>query len=222
MKLLHTSDLHGSYHALLEALAKPDWDVWCDAGDFFPNKTRGEAHIEVGHQTRWFGYPNLASRITEAMKGRPLVSVPGNHDYVSLATLVSSGGGLAFGVGKHSPKAITLGGKSFAGFREIPWIEGEWAGETPRAAFKEIVDMTLAKGPDILLTHAPPNGILDDDGCGPEGGGIEALTSSLCYTPHSVKQHLFGHIHQHGGVVEEKFGIRFCNGATKITIHSIE
>ena len=217
MRILHSSDLHGNYHGLLEALQSPDWDVWCDTGDFFPNKTRGEVHVEVGHQTRWFSYPRLGSRLTEAMKGRPLVSVSGNHDYISLASGVAAAGGVAFSLTGRAPP-IQIGGFRFGGFREIPWIEGEWAGETHRGAFNSLVGEVLSQNPNVLLTHAPPQGILDNDGGQGHGWGIEALTSSLFYTDHKVRAHFFGHIHQQGGKSETHAGIGFHNGATKITL----
>ena len=55
MKILHSSDLHGSYKELLMAL-EGDFDVWVDTGDFFPNKTRGDRNIETSFQNKWFSW----------------------------------------------------------------------------------------------------------------------------------------------------------------------
>ena len=217
MNILHTSDLHGGYKKLLLALSSTNYDLWVDSGDFFPNKTRGDPNIEPAHQAKWFGYPSLGGRITEALAGRPMVSVGGNHDFVSLAKLLKSAGADAWDL---SGGPVVLHGKTFAGFREIPWIQGEWAGETHKADFAPIVEKAMSANPDILVTHAPPAGILDDDGCGAfgHGFGIGALTTALTYGEHRVQAHLFGHIHAQGGKSIEELGVKFFNGSTGINL----
>ena len=95
-------------------------------------------------------------------------------------------------------------------------MSGEWNGET--YDFKEVVDRAMLCDPDILVTHAPPAGILDDRA---HGGGISELTNYLSYREHSVKAHFFGHIHETGGRVVEKMGIKFINGAGRVLVHNI-
>ncbi|HIJ78550.1 MAG: metallophosphatase domain-containing protein [Desulfobulbaceae bacterium] len=51
---------------------------------------------------------------------------------------------------------------------------------------------------DILVTHAPPAGILDQDG--PFAHGCSDLTAAVAaLTP---KYHVFGHIHSHHGMIK--------------------
>jgi Icc-related predicted phosphoesterase len=215
MKILHSSDLHGSYKPLLAAL-EGDYDIWIDTGDFFPNKTRGTA-IEASYQTRWFGgYKGLGERIKARIGNRPMISVPGNHDFVNLAHLLTRSGVQAFDITdpifNPSFPPFSFHSVRFAGFREIPYIAGEWNGEAH--CFDDQINRVAATNPDILLTHAPPSGVLSDQ------WGIPALTTYLFYQPHRIKLHLFGHVHEHGGEEVTEGGIRFVNGAT--TIRTVE
>jgi len=202
----HFSDLHGHLDPLLESKGNPD--LWVATGDIFPNFTRGHAQVEVGYQTKWFSLH--ARDLLLRLDGVPLLSVPGNHDWVDFAKLLSRHGHPAYSV---TPKGIYLMGHKFAGFPNIPIIAGEWNYEAPSVYLAALVKMTMASKPDILVTHAPPDGILDMGG--PEGhtGGIAALTGALAYTHHNVKVHLFGHIHEAGQESVEEMGIQFYNGS---------
>lgn len=213
IQILHTSDLHGDYKTLLAAL-EGDFDVWVDTGDFFPNKTRGEVAVEVPYQTKWFAWKDLGERIVKGLAGRPLVSVGGNHDYTSLAALVRDAGGVSFDISEGPAR---IGGEVFAGFREIPYIQGEWNGETLGPDFKAIVEDCFISDPTILVTHSPAAGLLDDRA---HGGGVVQLTSALTWQPHKVKAHFFGHIHETQGSVTE-MGVRFINGAGKAVVHTL-
>lgn len=200
MRIGHFSDLHGNLSALRNAEEIPD--VWVCSGDFFPNSTRGIRSIEQEYQKNWFAAQNLPS----LLKGKPLLFVGGNHDYVSLADLLVEVGYPAQNI---TLQGVVVDGVRFAGFREIPYIRGEWNGETHRTDIAAIVVDLFSNPPDILVTHAPPAGILDNG----HTPGIEAITSLLTYSDHNVKVHLFGHIHEDGGKIVEEMGIRFFNSA---------
>lgn len=204
IRIGHFSDLHGNYGRLAAVFAP---DVWICTGDFFPNKTRGYAPTEEPFQTAWFNHH--AEAILTRLQGRPLIWVAGNHDYVNLATLLRTRGGVAWDA---TEAPVDFMGERFAGFREIPYIQGEWAGEETN--LRPIVGRTMAADPTILLTHAPPAGILDDDGGRGHGFGVVPLTSALLYTSHRIHTHLFGHIHQQGGRDVREMDTRFYNGAT--------
>ena len=196
MKILHTSDIHGHYHTV-------------DTGDFFPNKTRGDHAEEVRYQSRFAVLKSIGARVTEMLDGKPLISVGGNHDYISLAKLVQDAGGVAYDL---TEGAVTFNGKTFAGFREVPWIQGE----THSADFGPIVDTAMAANPDVLVTHAPPAGIMNNK----THGGVGQLTNQLAWAPHNVTTHFFGHIHTTQGVMNE-MGVQFINGAGKALVHTI-
>ncbi len=92
LRILHTSDLHARTSFLLDAMRTTVWDVWVDTGDFFPNRTAGNRQIEPAFQTRWAEWPALGPKLVEILRGRPLLSVAGNHDYISLARVVQLAG----------------------------------------------------------------------------------------------------------------------------------
>lgn len=224
LKVLHTSDLHSKYHKLLEQLESIEGlDLWVDTGDFFPNQTRGESAVEFKYQTKWASSErtDIAARLAKVCLARNIkvLTVGGNHDYTSLAGLLSIAGmppSTVYDL-SSSKVSVTLCGLVFAGFREIPYIAGEWNGETELADFRRIVDEALAHDPDVLITHSPAGGILDEYPGGPQmrHDGIPYLTSYLMNKPHKVSHHLFGHVHEDGGKTIELGGILFSNAAHK-------
>jgi Icc-related predicted phosphoesterase len=187
MNLAHFSDLHGRLELIdIQRLpARPDY--WVSTGDFFPNQTYGNRAVEVAFQTAWF-HQN-ADEIFARLAGIPVVVVDG------------------------TPAGADLGpGVRVAGFRHIPYIQGRWAGEIQQADFVPMIRRALNSGANVLVTHAPPAGILDGGG---DGFGIRPLTSMLMYPElgdHTVTHHLFGHIHEAYGSAEV-CGIRFFNSA---------
>lgn len=205
MRIGHFSDLHGDV-ARIDASARPD--LWVCTGDFFPNMTRGDRSVEVPYQEAWFTL--VWNKLIERLGGMPLIWVGGNHDYVSLAQLLQEHG-YEGPVWDATEAPVEFEGQVFFGYREIPWIEGEWNGET--MDLRPMVRRVIEVSPTILLTHAPPCNVLDDLAHRGRGIGASALTTALCYQPHRITHHLFGHVHQHGGKNVEEMGIQFYNGA---------
>lgn len=202
MRIGHFSDLHGKMQPLLDSTEIPD--MWVCTGDIFPNKSRGIIPIEVPFQTAWFH--DKKESIINKLGGKPLLYVAGNHDYVDFATLLAEAGYPAQTV---DSKGVVIDGVRFAGFREIPYIQGEWFGETHSSDLAAIIVNLFDNPPDVLLTHAPPSGILD----GEWRVGIPALTTVLTYSPHNIRAHLFGHAHIPDGGHVEEMGIQFYNSA---------
>lgn len=205
MRIAHVSDLHGHY-STLDRLEGGAPDLWVITGDFFPNKTRGHAVTETRWQTNWFGYKSFSIR--RRLLGAPVLLVPGNHDYANLAGLLRRDGVDAREV---APEGCTFGGLRFAGFGHIPIIAGEWNRESTTQELYDLTHRTLDCDPDVLLTHAPPDGILNG-----RYPGIGPLTTALTYRPHRVTHHFFGHSHEDGGKSVEHMGITFVNSATTL------
>lgn len=215
MRLLHTSDLHGNMDLLLEHLNQDNYDVWVDTGDFFPNLTRGDKDIEPAYQTRWF--IDWEEKIKDALNERPMLSVAGNHDYTSLPTLLHmTGHENAYKV-HDKPVHMRNNGEilTFAGFREIPYIAGEWNGE--RKDLEPYIARALSFKPHILLTHTPPAGIMDFSNDGRGHCGSTKLANKLAYDKHNVAFNLFGHIHANKGI-EQHHGVTFVNSAEGATL----
>lgn len=217
INIAHISDTHQNPR-IMESLAFMSADVIVLTGDILDNVGRGvSGRIEPRREARkqeWWSR-KAAKRWAPFIGDRPVVLVCGNHDFLSPAGWLRH-----YGVDVHEITAaqpmIEIMGLRFAGFREVPWLAGEWAGEV--ADMAPAVERALACNPDILVTHAPPAGILDDE----EGYGVRALTSALSYTEHHVKAHFFGHCHNNGGQAVTEMGIYFANGAGCCRLHTIE
>lgn len=216
LRILHTSDLHGDLRPLLDA--PDDFDVWVDTGDFFPTAGRRfgcpiDSRREYLHQQRWWGYGKIGAKLGAKLAGRPALIVPGNHDYQFLAVNLQRAGENAYNVPLYK-QAVEVCGVRFAGFREVPWIAGEWNGEVKDES--AVVGCVLDAHPDVLLTHAPPRGILD--GSDQEHYGFPYLRQQLDCGPTGLRVHLFGHVHEHGGEGLVEGGIHYYNGATTARI----
>jgi Icc-related predicted phosphoesterase len=165
------------------------------------------------------GRVSVGNQLIDWLGGRPVVSVPGNHDWVNLAgQLKLLGYKNAYDLTKGP---IELDGYRWAGFSQIPFVTGEWQGEIGSffdepggdEQFRKIVAKAMTTHPDILLTHSPPYGILDySEGKG-GNAGIRELTKWLERRHHEVKLNLFGHIHEDGGKTLREMDILFVNSA---------
>lgn len=213
MRILHTSDMHGRFEKILYPALEVDFDIWVDTGDWAPNLTRGNFDIEVTYQCRYF--MDFETEIISRLKGRPVLSVSGNHDYACLATLLRYAGHEESYTVNEDPVHISSNGKilTFAGFREIPYIAGEWNGE--RKDLEPYITRALSFKPHILLTHTPPAGIMDfsDDG-GHIGSNV--LANKLLNEKHNITHNFFGHVHGQRGI-ENHRGITFVNSAEGAT-----
>lgn len=213
MRIAHVSDMHGGYNILNKVTEPPD--LWVFTGDIFPymgfdhNAHWGVSSFEIPHQMRW--YSHKGPSIVRRLRGKPVLLVPGNHDYADLAKLLRRDGVNAQEV---TPEGVDFQGVRFAGFGHIPFIGGRWNREAFVPELQDLSHRTLTVGdPDVLLTHAPPGHILG--GVHPGNG---PLLTALSRLPHRVRVHLFGHIHETGGRMVEHMGIRFYNSATTVQV----
>lgn len=227
MKILHTSDLHGNIQQHLEKVSCLDFDVWIDTGDFFKNyptyvPNRGlwiEKNNEIKNQKDWL--QKEYRYIESVLRNRPFISVSGNHDFISLGEeLIELGLSNIYQV---DTKGVELFNIKFAGFPNIPMIEGIWNHETNKEYFANLFQELEKSNPDILVCHCPPRGILD---LIPEKNikiGVD-YNSFLSYSKHKIKHMFFGHCHEQGGKKEviQEMNISFYNGAGHAIIHEIK
>jgi len=228
MRVLHFSDLHGGFNPFF-AWRDADFDLYINTGDHAPNHMIGRGRDERLrpsknedkdrlYQSNWLHGPRkkgqLLQRIMDQLDGRPYIEVRGNHDIISIADeLTNSGYPNAHRI--LPGKVIELCGLKFAGFEENPETGGDWYRETIFWNLHDATDRALALKPDVLLTHAPPLGMLD------RGFGISGLLERLKQS--TVGYHFFGHVHTTGGYnrtlswedtfTGEEKAIRFFNGA---------
>lgn len=188
MKILFLSDTHNQL-ACIQDLDLPYLDVICHSGDF----TNIGEFIEVEAFTH-----RLLS-----MKAKNYVIIPGNHE-------------LGFEENKNewrtyfAEKGITylqdeeviISGLKFYG---VPWQRAffDWEFNLPDGSdeLKSKFD-NIPNDVDILLTHAPPYGILDQVSKHKEHLGERFLLNKL-ETLKNLKINAFGHIHESGGIYRE-------------------
>ncbi len=183
MKILHISDTHGKHRDLTDL---PEADIIVHTGDF----TEDGTEEEVKDFVEWFGGLPYSHKIF----------IAGNHDLCLYGANIE---GLPDNVHYLCNNSVTINGIKFYG---VPmFVEDDLEGNFPEL-FSRIPDDT-----DVLLTHQPPLGILD------EQDGINYGDYSLYKRVMEVKPkyHLFGHLHH----VEEVYmvfrRVRFSNAARR-------
>lgn len=218
IRIAHCSDTHDC-PSTIRQVADLDVDLLLITGDCMNNLGRVQRtggiirpSFEVKYQESW--YRKQAKKWAADLKGRPVIAIRGNHDFIGYTRWLRHYGVTVFEITDENPMVEVLG-KRWAGFRQIPEIIGEWAGE--EKDLQPFVDKAFTCDPDILVTHAPPANILD----GPHGYGIGPLTTALTYRPHNITHHFFGHAHEDGGKMVEEMGIIFANGAGRCIVHEI-
>lgn len=206
MKIVHISDHHGMNRAL------PWGDLYLVTGDMLPNSDHYflDPDKEVEFQEQWIKdnpyTPHLENQ--EA----PVIVLRGNHDFVDLKPLFPDMNVTELGEPEEFIHITHLNLK-IGGFRGVRWINGAWMDEHSEEGLNEICKR-LAPKLDIVLTHAPPKGILDR--CyGGDHPGCEALVEYITmYQPRLV---CCGHIHEARGV-ETLWATTISNAATTINV----
>ena len=181
MKILHISDTHGKHHQLKDL---PEADVIVHTGDI----TEEGTEEEVKDFIEWFSGLSYAHKIF----------IAGNHDDCLYGANIE---GLTGNVHYLCNDGITIDGIKFYG---VPmFLHDDLDGNLPEL-FGRIPDYT-----DVLLTHQPPLGILDEQD-GINYGDYTLLKRVMDVRP---KCHLFGHLH-HTEKTQEVFRrVRFSNAA---------
>lgn len=190
MRLVCISDTHGSH----DDLVVPDGDVLVHAGDF----TNLGTLPEVAHFTSWLR--------RQPHKDKLLIA--GNHDFLfqDHRSLACS---LVDGITYLEDASVTINGVRFYG---SPWTPRfyDWAFMKDRGDELAVVWDRVPDDVDVLITHGPPLGILDQNSRGLECGcyDLGARVSNI-----RPRLHIFGHIH-------EGYGTATLNGTTFINASS--
>ena len=191
MVILHISDTHGR-------MSKPfrEASVVVHTGDLLPNKTRGDRYVEPGHQTEWLR--SVMHELAKWVGTRPFLFMPGNHDFVDPCPGMRRAGIDAHNLHEEGPRSID--GVTFGGVPFVPYFGGEWNYEVSEAE----IDYHLSnlKSVDVLVTHCPPLGVLDDANRGLGSRLGRSIGSKAIHAHVEQKQprwHLCGHVHECGG-----------------------
>lgn len=189
MRLVCLSDTHGMHE-----LAKPPaGDVLVHAGDF----TRRGSLEEVEAFTTWF----------RAQPHPHKVLVAGNHDFAFERT-PEAAAALVEGITYLEDAAAVIDGITFWGSPWQPWFY-DWAFNLQRGAELRRVWDRIPDETDVLITHGPPHGILDETRR-QEAVGCEELLAAVQRVRPAL--HCFGHIHEGFGA-DARDGTLFVNAA---------
>ena len=186
MRLIGIADTHNKHHQI----AIPDGDILIHAGDCTDGGTRNETDDFL----EWFSSQPHQYKIL----------VPGNHDFYfekpeNLENIPSN-------IHLLIDKGIKIEGIKFWGSPVTPGLSN-WAFNRERGEQIKQHWNLIPHDTDILITHTPPYGILDEISSG-INLGCEELTQILPVVQPSY--HLFGHIHYSSGSIIRS-GIRHFN-----------
>jgi Icc-related predicted phosphoesterase len=208
MRIVLVSDTHG------HAVRIPDGDILIHAGDLTPSGSRSEVATGI----KW-----LAS-----LPHRHKILIAGNHDLLfekrpnEAASLLHDSS-----ITYLQDAGINIEGLSIYG---SPWQPEfmNWAFNVPRGRLAKYWNL-IPSGLDILVTHGPPYGILDqrvpggmrrlapwedeEPFAGSDHVGCEELLAAVERT--KPRTHVFGHIHRGYGTAQNErtnfYNASLCN-----------
>lgn len=191
MQIIAISDTHGQHRNL----KVPDGDILIHAGDI----SRGGTKEQVINFLEWFSEQNHPHKIF----------IAGNHDFFfeeahaeEISKLIPDG------VIYLNDSGVEINGVKFWGSPITPWFNN-WAFNRQRGAeIKKYWDL-IPNDIDVLVTHGPPFGILDETVYGKRTGCEELLLRVYHVMP---KYHIFGHIHEDCGCLTKR-GTTFVNAS---------
>lgn len=190
MRIVAVSDTH-LFHGDLQV---PDGDVFVHAGDL----CRGGDLDELRAAAAWMA----------SLPHRQKIIVAGNHDWAFAREPAAARGALE-GITYLEDSGVTIDGLRFWG---SPWQPAfhDWAFNLPRGPALAAVWAKIPHGIDVLITHSPPEGFGDRSPVGGRAGCADLRARIAIARP---RLHLFGHIHQDGGVWQHD-GIVLANVTT--------
>jgi predicted phosphohydrolase len=187
--------------------------------DDFGALPEGDALVHAGDMGRAGGADEL-SVVAAWLRAQPhkhKIVIAGNHDWLFQGE-PERARELFAGLTYLEHEARVIDGVRFFGSPFTP-VFYDWAFMLPRGAALADKWADIPAGLDVLITHGPPHGILDDaaryrdgvDARGPRPAGCEALRDRVRIAKPRV--HIFGHIHNNQGVVDDD-GVRYVNCTT--------
>lgn len=198
MKLVLISDTHENH----DKVSVPDGDVLIHAGDF-----------------TMFGEPKRVNKFIDWFTAHPhkhKLLIAGNHDLSLDPDHAGSNHGAIvpilgwtfaeMGITYLMESTATIQGKTFYG---TPWTPtyGNWAFMEPEYKLRKRYE-DIPENLDVLISHGPPKGILDDSRG--ESAGSAALRDAILEKKPKIV--VFGHIHEGYGKFEYE-GTKFFNAA---------
>lgn len=169
---------------------------------------------EEEYQKKWSLEPENNFREKTGIGSAQVVCVRGNHDFYHLREWI---GGDVFEVILPGDELFFHGYK-ISGMRGVNYMKGEWNDELQRGDFNHFAQTWLKDDVDILLSHSPPRGILEDH-IHHGSDGLAAYVNRRNYGDKPLLAHMFGHCHDSEGMTQLGKTI-FSNAAT--TFHCFD
>lgn len=199
MEIICISDTHSNHDKLMV----PNGDVLIHAGDI----TEAGTKREVLSFLRWFSNQPHPYKIF----------IAGNHDfYLENLSFEKLGEILPKNVSYLKDSGVEINGISFWGSPMVPG-NGHWAFTEPSTRKIGEHWKKIPEDVDVLITHSPPYGILDQSGnklllgCKPLRKKVAEI---------KPKYHLFGHLHDNHGTVRIG-GTTYVNSTTFTSDHKL-
>ena len=193
MRILAISDIHGDFdrYAPDELESLGDADICVVAGDLTNNGMRRP--IEVSAALRW---------IVQMGQQLPTLWIPGNHDIGIVPNTFSYQDNVTCVLDKTvSHEGVTFHGVSLSPCYTFPELAQTWDYMTVDEALERAAYGFEAV--DVVVSHAPPYGVLDEGGWvlgqGREHYGSPALADYI--TRHAPRLVICGHVHEARGHV---------------------
>jgi Icc-related predicted phosphoesterase len=191
VQLTVISDTHGRH----EALGSLEGDVLIHCGDFCDGFTEEPAEVE--RVDAWFAEQEFEL----------ILCVGGNHDFAVVGRIKKNQPVFRNAVwlqdAAHSHRGVTFFGSPW-----VPFLQG-WAFYMSEQGLGEKWAM-IPDRTDVLITHTPPYGVLDQSRGGARNLGCPQLLERVEAV--APRFHLFGHVHASAGI-EERGATTFVNAA---------
>lgn len=191
MKIVCLSDTHGIHNFI----PMPPGDILVHAGDF----TGMGREEEIKSFAEWLRKLDYKHKIV----------IAGNHDVSLERDTEEALKWLGDSCVYLNNSGITIDGVNFWGSPIHSWFTDVWAFGRKSHEIGETWDK-IPQNTDFLITHGAPSGILDDLAVGGHSGCDKLLEKVKEIKP---KVHIFGHIHENGGMVKRVNDTLFMNVA---------
>lgn len=190
LKIACVSDCHG----LLDWADLPKVDALIIAGDYCPNFVRGPN--DGIYQKAWLEKEFIP--FLEVLPYKKIFIVAGNHDWVHLSQRINFPANTTY----LQDAELVYEGFKFYGSPWQPWFY-DWAFNFSQKDYVKEATAIWSKIPsdtDVLITHGPAYGILDE--C-EDGRRVGCSILAQRIKDVKPKLHVAGHIHHSNGVLEQ-------------------
>ncbi len=174
MRILGVADIHNSQlkvKAINRIISEYSPDIVIVAGDITT-----------------FGPSEAVKTILDSIEAKTLLAIPGNADPIDSIKYIEE----SHAINIHL-NPIKIAGFEFVGFGGSPETPFGTPFELSEDEIKKMLSEILITENTILVTHAPPYGILDKTAAGFHAGS-KAIREIIDSSPPYI--HIFGHIHE--------------------------